>query len=47
VAVAPARAEGEKCARCWQVLPEVGKDAEHPSLCKRCTDAVRHVRAAA
>jgi isoleucyl-tRNA synthetase len=47
VAVAPARAQGEKCARCWQVLPEVGREAEHPSLCKRCTDAVRHARAAA
>ncbi len=47
VAVAPARASGEKCARCWQVLPEVGADAEHKSLCKRCTDAVRHLRVAA
>jgi isoleucyl-tRNA synthetase len=47
VAVVPARAEGRKCARCWQVLPEVGRDAEHPLLCVRCTDAVRHLRAAA
>ena len=47
VAVAPARAKGEKCARCWQVLPEVGSDADHASLCKRCGDAVRHQRVAA
>jgi isoleucyl-tRNA synthetase len=47
VAVAPARATGGKCARCWQVLPEVGRDPEHPGLCKRCADAVRHPRAAA
>ena len=47
VAVAPARAKGGKCARCWQVLPEVGGDREHAALCKRCADAVRHVRAAA
>ncbi|MGD0108172.1 MAG: zinc finger domain-containing protein [Rhodopila sp.] len=31
---------GEKCARCWRVLPEVGSSAAHPSLCLRCTDAV-------
>ncbi|GAB0119526.1 isoleucine--tRNA ligase [Acidisoma sp. 7E03] len=30
-------AAGEKCARCWRVLPEV--DAE-TKLCLRCTDAV-------
>jgi len=47
VAVAPARADGQKCARCWQVLPEVGREPEHPTLCRRCTDAVRHLRAAA
>jgi len=47
VAVVPGRAEGEKCARCWQVLPDVGEDPAHPALCGRCTDAVRHLRAAA
>ncbi len=30
-------AEGEKCERCWMVLPEV---AEHGELCKRCDEAV-------
>ena len=33
-------APGEKCARCWRVLPEVGSQAAHPTLCLRCTDAV-------
>jgi isoleucyl-tRNA synthetase len=33
-------AEGEKCARCWRVLPEVGQQHAHPTLCRRCTDAV-------
>lgn len=33
-------AEGEKCERCWQVLPEVGEDKSHPTLCHRCADAV-------
>ena len=33
-------APGEKCVRCWRVLPEVGTVAAHPTLCLRCTDAV-------
>jgi isoleucyl-tRNA synthetase len=33
-------AEGEKCQRCWRVLPEVGTIAAHPDLCHRCADAV-------
>jgi isoleucyl-tRNA synthetase len=39
----PARvtpASGEKCVRCWRVLPEVGSNASHPALCLRCADAV-------
>ena len=32
-------AEGEKCQRCWKVLPEVGKHG-HDGLCARCADAV-------
>ncbi len=38
-------APGEKCARCWRVLPEVGEDASHPALCRRCVDAVDHLDA--
>ncbi|HZT50695.1 MAG TPA: class I tRNA ligase family protein, partial [Stellaceae bacterium] len=34
------RAQGEKCQRCWRILPEVGEDAAHPDLCRRCADAV-------
>ncbi len=40
VAVAFAPAPGAKCERCWKVLPEVGKDHRHPTLCVRCADAV-------
>jgi isoleucyl-tRNA synthetase len=32
-------ADGEKCARCWQVLEEV-RNHPHTHLCDRCTDAV-------
>ena len=29
-------AEGEKCARCWHVLPDVNTHAAHLGLCSRC-----------
>ena len=29
-------ADGEKCARCWHVLPDVNTHHEHPGLCSRC-----------
>jgi isoleucyl-tRNA synthetase len=45
VGVVPERAPGQKCARCWQVLPEVGEQAA-PDLCRRCTDAVAALAAA-
>ena len=33
------RAEGEKCQRCWRILPDVGSH-KHPGTCKRCNDAL-------
>ncbi len=33
-------AEGTKCERCWKVLPEVGQNKIHPTLCIRCREAV-------
>ena len=47
IAVRVERAEGEKCARCWQVLPDVGTHAQHPDLCGRCVVAIEQHRAAA
>ena len=41
IGVVPAMAEGEKCARCWKVLPDVGNDPALPEVCGRCADAVR------
>lgn len=32
-------ANGEKCQRCWQILPDVGSH-KHPHTCKRCNDAL-------
>ncbi len=40
IAVVPAEAEGEKCRRCWRILPEVGSQVGHDDLCNRCADAV-------
>ena len=31
-------AEGEKCERCWMYSETVGKNQDHPTLCKRCID---------
>ncbi len=39
VAVAFAKAEGGKCARCWRILPDVGAHA-HAGVCARCDDAL-------
>ncbi|MBV2358520.1 isoleucine--tRNA ligase [Thalassococcus sp. CAU 1522] len=32
-------AEGEKCQRCWKILPDVGQHA-HPVTCGRCNSAL-------
>ncbi len=36
VAVAVAKAEGEKCPRCWIYSTEIGADPAHPDVCPRC-----------
>ncbi|MEQ8430539.1 MAG: isoleucine--tRNA ligase, partial [Roseovarius sp.] len=33
------KAEGEKCQRCWKILPDVGTH-KHPGTCKRCDAAL-------
>ena len=33
-------AAGVKCERCWKVLPTVGADSQHPTLCPRCARVV-------
>ncbi|MBW7850562.1 MAG: isoleucine--tRNA ligase [Rhodospirillales bacterium] len=39
VGVVPTPAAGEKCVRCWRVLPDVGQHG-HSGLCGRCADVV-------
>ena len=33
------KADGQKCERCWKVLPDVGSH-KHPGTCQRCNDAL-------
>ncbi len=40
IGVVVALAPGERCERCWRVLPEVGEVAGHPDLCRRCAAVV-------
>ncbi|WP_316359028.1 isoleucine--tRNA ligase [Devosia sp.] len=46
VAVVPALAQGQRCARSWRVLPEVGTDPDYPDVSLRDAQALRE-RAAA
>ena len=39
IAVTPTLASGEKCARCWQILPDVGTHT-HTGVCARCDEAL-------
>jgi isoleucyl-tRNA synthetase len=34
-----------KCERCWVRDPAVGQDAEHPTLCDRCTQVIKEIAA--
>ncbi|MEP3280609.1 MAG: isoleucine--tRNA ligase [Stappiaceae bacterium] len=43
VAVVPGMADGQKCARCWKVLPEVGTDPDYPDLTLRDAAAMREI----
>ena len=41
IRVHPASESGRrKCDRCWHWEADLGRDAAHPTLCGRCTDAV-------
>ena len=33
------KADGDKCQRCWKILPDVGTH-QHPDTCQRCNDAL-------
>ncbi len=37
------KAEGDKCERCWIYDASVGTNGEHPTVCKRCQDALENI----
>ena len=40
--VFPASTQGrQKCERCWHWETDIGKTAEHPTICGRCVEAVK------
>ncbi|HXI09213.1 MAG TPA: zinc finger domain-containing protein, partial [Thermodesulfobacteriota bacterium] len=39
--VAVESAGGDKCERCWHYSSTVGADAAHPTICGRCTEALK------
>ena len=38
-------ADGKKCERCWHWETDIGQNAEHPTICGRCVDAVKQSKA--
>lgn len=40
-AISIEKAKGDKCSRCWNYSPEVGKDKDHPALCERCVSNIK------
>lgn len=43
LAVVVKAANGAKCERCWIYSDSVGKDAEHTTLCQRCSEVVKQL----
>jgi isoleucyl-tRNA synthetase len=37
------RAVGEKCARCWNYSERVGEDRTYPTVCERCSEALKEI----
>jgi isoleucyl-tRNA synthetase len=35
------RSDGQKCERCWHWETDIGQNAEHPTICGRCIEAVK------
>jgi isoleucyl-tRNA synthetase len=35
------KADGQKCERCWHWETDIGQNAEYPTICGRCVEAVK------
>jgi isoleucyl-tRNA synthetase len=38
-----AAAEGKKCERCWNYSTQVGSDPAFPTVCERCSAALKDI----
>ncbi len=45
VAYSVSKADGQKCERCWHWETDIGLNAQHPTICGRCTKAVLEFQA--
>jgi isoleucyl-tRNA synthetase len=45
VAVKVEKAEGQKCERCWNYSTHVGEDRAYPTVCERCSAALKEIEA--
>jgi isoleucyl-tRNA synthetase len=43
VKVTVERAPGQKCDRCWNYSTHVGEDATYPTVCERCSAALKQI----
>jgi isoleucyl-tRNA synthetase len=41
VSISVAKADGEKCERCWHWESDVGANPDYPGICRRCVEAVQ------
>ena len=37
------KASGQKCERCWNYSTQVGADARYPTVCERCSTALKEI----
>ncbi|HSS99677.1 MAG TPA: class I tRNA ligase family protein [Terriglobales bacterium] len=37
------KADGQKCERCWNYSTRVGEDKDYPTVCERCSAAIKEI----
>jgi isoleucyl-tRNA synthetase len=45
VIITVSKADGQKCERCWHWKTDIGQNADHPTICGRCIEAVKQFKA--
>jgi isoleucyl-tRNA synthetase len=43
VSVTVSKAAGQKCERCWNYSTHVSEDENYPTVCERCSAALREI----